>query len=255
VRYREFAPPPALASVVECLWEVEARDEVHRVLPDGCMDILFRVGDAHARVIGPMSTAVLVESRGVSKTAGVRFRSGAAPGLLGLAASELRDGVASLADAWGPEGRRVDQCLADADRDLTTVRRALCDAVATRVRTAPREPRPVMRAIGVLEAQGGVVPIRAVAAGAGVSERQLERLFDRWVGYGPKMLARVIRTRRATRAIARGSIASWASFAVDCGYVDQAHLIHEFRALTGVTPGGYANGRVGNRQYGGSAGP
>jgi AraC-like DNA-binding protein len=254
VRYREFAPPPALASVVECFWEVEADDEAHRVLPDGCMDILFQVGDEGARVIGPMSSAVLVEARRISRTAGVRFRSGAAPGLLGLAASELRDAAASLVDAWGLEARSVDQCLADADGDLADVRRVLCDAVARRVRTALPEPASVVRAVALLEARGGLVPIRTVAADVGVSERQLERLFDRWVGYGPKMLARVVRTRRATRAIARGSIASWASFAADCGYVDQAHLIREFRALTGVTPRVYALGRVGNRQYARSAG-
>jgi AraC-like DNA-binding protein len=48
--------------------------------------------------------------------------------------------------------------------------------------------------------------------------------------------------RRATCTIACGSIASWASLAADCGYVDQAHLIREFRALTGVTPRVYQAG-------------
>jgi AraC-like DNA-binding protein len=242
VRYREFAPPPTLAPFVECFWEVEARDEAHRVMPDGCMDILFGAGEAHARVIGPMSTAVVVEVRGTATTAGVRFRSGAAPGLLGCAACELRDGAASLADAWGPEGTGVEQRLADAGVDLVAIRRVLCDAVAARVRTAPRGPPSVRRAVSLVEDRGGLVPVRAVAAHAGVSERQLERLFDRWVGYGPKMLARVVRTRRATEAIARGSIPSWASFAADRGYVDQAHLIREFRALAGVTPRIYALG-------------
>jgi AraC-like DNA-binding protein len=240
VRYREFPPPLALAPFVECLWEVEARDEANRVVPDGCMDILFHVGDTGARVIGPMRTAALVRARGVSRTAGIRFRSGAAPGLLGLAASDLRDATASLGDVWGSQGRCVSQRLADAAGDLAVVRRVLSDAVATQARRACPRSRPVARAVGFLEAHGGLVPISALAAEAGVGERQLERLFHHWVGFGPKMLARVMRTRRATHAIARGSIASWASFAADCGYADQAHLIREFRALTGVTPRVYA---------------
>ncbi|WP_157851244.1 MULTISPECIES: AraC family transcriptional regulator [Streptomyces] len=32
----------------------------------------------------------------------------------------------------------------------------------------------------------------------------------------------------------------WAALAADCGYHDQAHLIHEFRALAGITPTAYA---------------
>jgi AraC-like DNA-binding protein len=253
VHYREFPPPLALTSLVECFWEVEARDEVHRVLPDGCMDILFHVGDPGARVIGPMRTAALVLERGVSRTAGVRFRSGAAPGALDLAASELRDDTAPLGDVWGAEGRTVNELLAAAAGDLAAIRRVLSDTLATRVHRASARPLPVVRAVALVEANGGVLPIRAVASEVGLGERQLERLFDRWVGYGPKMLARVVRTRRATQTIQRGSIASWASLAADCGYADQAHLIREFRALTGVTPRVYAAG-VGNRQYRGPGG-
>jgi AraC-like DNA-binding protein len=31
----------------------------------------------------------------------------------------------------------------------------------------------------------------------------------------------------------------WADLAADWGYADQAHLIREFRAMAGVTPGDY----------------
>jgi AraC-like DNA-binding protein len=41
-----------------------------------------------------------------------------------------------------------------------------------------------------------------------------------------------------------GTTASWATFARDCGYADQAHLIREFRALTGLTPRTYARSRA-----------
>lgn len=60
------------------------------------------------------------------------------------------------------------------------------------------------------------------------------------------MFARVVRLQRSTHSIRRarsqGSLASWARLAVDCGYADQAHLIREFRTLTGVTPTVYAGG-------------
>ncbi len=243
MRYREHAPSLALAPFVACFWEVTSNGEAHRVLPDGAMDVLFALGDAGARVIGPMTRAIVTGEGAPGCVVGVRFRPGAAIDLLGVAARELRDETAPVADVWGAEGRTLDARLADA-RDAFEVRSAIEAAISARVaRTRAPDPR-VAHAVTLLNANGGELPIPAVAAKVGVGERQLERLFDERVGYGPKAFARVVRLQRATATIARGSIASWARLAVDCGYSDQAHLVREFRALTGVTPRLYAGARA-----------
>jgi transcriptional regulator GlxA family with amidase domain len=93
-----------------------------------------------------------------------------------------------------------------------------------------------------LRRAGGELPVGAVASRVGLSERQLERLFDERVGIGPKMFARVVRLERALAMIDRRE-GSWAQIAVQCGYSDQAHLTREFRALTGLTPAALARAR------------
>jgi AraC-like DNA-binding protein len=244
VRYREHAPSAALAPFVTCFCEVETRaGEGHRVLPDGAMDVLFGAGDAGARVIGPMTRAIVVEAPRASRAAGVRFRPGAAIELLGVAARELRDGSASAVDVWGAAGRTLDARLAEA-RDAAGVIAAIEAELVSRVARSRSPDARVTRAVALLEANGGELPIPAVAATVGVGERQLERLFDERVGYGPKAFARVARLQRATRAISRGWAPSWARLALQCGYADQAHLVREFRALTGVTPSAYAAARA-----------
>jgi len=72
---------------------------------------------------------------------------------------------------------------------------------------------------------------------AGVSARHLERVFFARVGLGPKAFARIVRFQN----VLRSSLPDWAAIAADCGYTDQAHLIHEFREFTGQTP---AEGRA-----------
>jgi AraC-like DNA-binding protein len=53
----------------------------------------------------------------------------------------------------------------------------------------------------------------------------------------------VIRRYRLQEAIeqaAAGGPLDWATLAADLGYSDQAHLVREFTAVTGVSPAAYA---------------
>jgi AraC-like DNA-binding protein len=207
------------------------------------MDVLYTLGASSARVVGPMTRAILAPSEGPTTFVGVRFRPGAAVDLLGFPARELLDDDAPVADVWGANGRQLDARLADA-RTARAAIDTIQDVLARRIHAA-RMPDPrVAFAVDALRTAGGELPIPAVSARVGLSERQLERLFHERIGYGPKLFARVVRLQRGTRAIHRGSIASWARLAIDCGYTDQAHLVREFRALTGVTPAIYARERT-----------
>jgi AraC-like DNA-binding protein len=241
--YREHAPPPALAAFVTCFWEIDGGVSSHRVLPDGAMDVLFAAGDAAARVIGPMTRAIVTPDDGGPWVVGVRFRPGAALGLVGVAARELLDDAAEARDVWGAEGRSLDARLVDAS-DSRAARACLSAALLARLPQAGAPDARLSRAVATLTRAAGELPIPAVASEVGVGERQLERLFVERVGYGPKLFARVVRLDAATRAIAtRGTTSSWATVAARCGYSDQAHLVREFRALTGVTPVVYARER------------
>jgi AraC-like DNA-binding protein len=74
--------------------------------------------------------------------------------------------------------------------------------------------------------------VEAVAAELGVSARQLHRRVSVAVGYGPKMLQRVLRFRRL-QALAPAPLVE---LALDAGYADQAHMTSEVTRLAGVSP-------------------
>ncbi len=70
----------------------------------------------------------------------------------------------------------------------------------------------------------------------GVSERRFIELFRRQVGLAPKLYSRVRRFQAALRRIPTVTEVDWADLALACGYFDQAHLIHEFRSISGLSP-------------------
>jgi AraC-like DNA-binding protein len=219
----------------------------HRIVPDGCLDIIWASGTL--LVAGPDTRAHVAESRPGATYLGMRFAPGTGPAVLGVPASEVRDARVELEALWGvPAVRRLGQRLAEAADPARVLEVAALSALrsgdpgAAGVGSAVGAPAAGMapgRGAATASVEGAIVaplragrPVRAVAERLGLSERQLHRRCLVLFGYGPKTLGRVLRFDRAV-ALARGGTA-FADVAAATGYADQAHLSREVRALAGV---------------------
>jgi len=60
----------------------------------------------------------------------------------------------------------------------------------------------------------------------------------------PKQYCRIRRFQRALTMTNRGRPVDWTGVALDCGYFDQAHFIHDFRSFAGLTPTAYQSART-----------
>jgi len=83
------------------------------------------------------------------------------------------------------------------------------------------------------------VAIRDVARDAGLSQRRFIQIFAREVGMSPKLFCRVRRFRQALETVRKTAAPDWGRVAVDCGYYDQSHLIHDFRFFSNLSPTEY----------------
>ncbi|MDO0910739.1 helix-turn-helix domain-containing protein [Streptomyces sp. DT2A-34] len=197
-----------------------------RVLPDGCMDLLWNEG--RLLVAGPDTRAYVTEGPPTTWV-GVRFHPGTAPGLLGVPAHELRDRRVELADLWpASEVRRLCGRVGAAADPVT----ALEDVVLERA-AAAEPPDPLL--LRVVTALDTGRPVAATADELGLGARQLHRRCRTAFGYGPKTLARILRLRRAL-ALARDGVA-FADTAARAGFADQAHLARDVKELAGLPLG------------------
>lgn len=173
--------------------------------------------------------------RGGHRTVTARLHLGASEAVLGAPASVLAGRIVSLEELWGDAAaQRLCDRLAGA-RDTVDAAAVLEGAIAGRLAVGVRRrarARLALDAADRLTSAG----VGAVAADLGVSERHLRRVFRETVGVSPKAFARLARFHRALRAAREDPRAGWASIAADAGYYDQAHLIADFRAITGATP-------------------
>lgn len=224
--YLEWAPPASLAPYVKCLWAHRIGEgEVtydHPVLPDACIDVVA-VGDA-VFVAGPATRSVTLELAPGSLTVGARFRTGAAPFLVGASASDLRDLDVPLVDLWGRAGASTTSRILETPqwRDRLAV---MVAGLVGRLDHASG-PDPVGIGVAAMLADAPGRPVSVLADDIGLSERQLRRRVEDAVGYSPRMLARILRFQRfldTARMLGPGR--HLARLAVEVGYeIGRAHV-------------------------------
>ena len=223
--YREWAPPPALRPVLACLWS--SRDQpATLVLPDGCSDLIWQQGhgafmagpDTGPAPAGPVGTVLV----------GVRFRPGAGE-MLGVPLSEVRDQRVDLADLRPELARALPP---DLDPGQVAAR---LTRLAGRLADDGQPDRAVLQACRLLARPAAHA--HEVAADVGLSPRQLRRRAEVAVGYGPKLLQRVLRFRRFVSLVdATAGATDLAAAAITSGYADQPHLTRETVQLAGMPP-------------------
>lgn len=167
---------------------------------------------------------------------GIVFEPGTARVVLGIAQDALADTHVGLDDVWGRgEGERLVAQLRAEPTPEARLDRAEA-ALVRRVATHDRSPDGlVLEALRRMHA--GATEIGPIAATLGVTARRLRRRFCAELGLPPKPMVRVIRFQRALDALA--TELPLTDVALAAGYFDQAHLGHEFSALSGMSPGRY----------------
>ena len=230
----ERRPAPDLADWLVCVWRGDL-GEAATPLPDERLDLVW-VDDGSLWLSGPETSSWSRGYRPGTTAVGVGFKPAVGPPMLDLTAAEVRDARIRLEELWGDRQARelAERVAAQPDdggrareleravRHLTTRGRPV-DGVALEVAARLNQPRPAS--------------VRELSHATGLSERQLHRRCTAAFGYGPAVLARMLRLQRALRLarLHQGPL-RLAELAAAAGYFDQQHLAHEVRAIMGTTP-------------------
>jgi AraC-like DNA-binding protein len=90
-------------------------------------------------------------------------------------------------------------------------------------------------AVDQIIANKGCIKIEELYELTNSGERTFQRDFQKHVGISAKALTRIIRINNIIRESQKG-VVDWFDVICQYGYFDQAHLIHDFKYVTGETP-------------------
>lgn len=178
---------------------------------------------------------------------GVNFRLGASLAFSDQEPSGIRD-TAVPARLWFP---RLEEDLGFAEADLRFASGPEdLGTLAESIESWMLSRRPEMtegyarfnRTVEALD-DPAVISLSILSDRAGLSERSLQRMFDRYCGVGVKTILTRARAIDAVRALDRGWEGSFGDLAAEFGWFDQSHFTADFRRVTGTTPAEYISDR------------
>jgi AraC-like DNA-binding protein len=248
-------------SIVDA-WVMRAdscRMAVERVLPDASIEIYINLG-AEGRheyggttserlshraswVVGPRSAPLLVEKEVQdSHVIGVRIPSTESERLLGVPASELRGSMIDLDQFWRSDASTIRDRVGECDDAVSRLRLVVDHIHAKASAASSGECAAARHAYHALRL-ARTSSISEIARSCDMTHRAFIALLERSSGLKPKELQRVLRLRAVLAHIHAAPRPSWTHIAADCGYYDQAHLINDFRQMSGMSPGEYETTR------------
>lgn len=147
---------------------------------------------------------------------------------------QLTGRVVELSDVW-PEARQLADELremSDWDQRFDRLETALMRRL---VKPADRTKMMAWAYARVMNSQGRI-SANALVQELGYSHKHVIAMFHDQIGISPKQLARLVRFEALCRVIRNRPCATWAEYSTALGFSDQAHLVREVRAFSGLTP-------------------
>ncbi|WP_445192387.1 GlxA family transcriptional regulator [Sphingomonas sp. Tas61C01] len=97
---------------------------------------------------------------------------------------------------------------------------------------AVADPRVLRAMLAIEQTLASPIELEKIAETAGVTTRQLARLFQRAIAISPRAFAARLRAERAHRMVVGGR-ASMTAVAIECGYSDASHFARAYRGRYG----------------------
>jgi AraC-like DNA-binding protein len=241
IQFCRYPPGLPLSPFVRNFWTARRANALgasthQRIVPDGCIDIIFvrrsPTADYRAYVVGTMTKPIFEHLTDQPDYIGIRFAPGGFGYFFKMPPSDLTDQIVALED---PSILAV-AAEQIAETDDTQTRLDLLEKHLRGQFTSERRNPMIEQTVATIAARRGNVTIAELARRAAWSPRHLRRTFSASIGVGPKTFCRIVRFKSALRALRHRRRPDLLGVALDAGYYDQAHLIHEFNSFYGASP-------------------
>ena len=246
--FQLFQPKAHLANIVQGVWSTSVHQDhpknIKRWLhSDACSGILFNLGGTIQLNDTPFSTGCIMQP--VSKQAqeitlspgamvvGIRFHPAMSFAILGSIYQQATAIVQAQADvrAFNNLTEQLKKSSGHYARIVILYR-----WLNSLLPLVDNIPVPLASALQALENKRSPGELSAQVP---LSQRQIERQFQKWLDMTPKYYQRISRVKSALKILKLQPTTELADLALNIGFSDQAHMTREFKYIAKITPKQY----------------
>jgi AraC-like DNA-binding protein len=251
--YKVYDPSPELQPFVKCFWTLddERKQELvkQRVVPDGCMEMIFHYGDLYKQyfekgtsivqprsfIFGQITKYIEIAPTGASGIVAARFFPEGLEPFLSIPISTLENKAISLDNIFGKNGKALEDEVLSAAGNLQRIK--LIESFLVSMLADPQKIDSITKAcVEIIFQSQGQLDVMQLAGKMNINRRNMERKFIAAIGLSPKQLSKVTRLQAAMKMLEQKKFSSLTSLAYENGYYDQAHFIKDFKEFTGLSP-------------------
>ena len=192
----------------------------------------------HSILCGPRSEPFVIDTAQQDRVFGIQFCPGGTFPFFHAPCREFENRDVDLDLLWRDAADHLREQLMEAPSAEDMFQVAEAALLARLVR--PLELHPAISyAARSFSTRPHRAKVAAVVDSIGLSHRRFLQIFTDQIGMTPKAFCRVQRFQRVLRQINAAPHVDWLQLALDCGYYDQAHFIHDFQSFSGFSPSIY----------------
>ena len=247
---------------------LEISHNLDRFLPDGNTELIIDLTEypqhiyhnetlqeiqicRHAWVSGVRTRPITIPSGRGSRMLIVAFKKGKAFPFYPFPLGELTDLVVEADLPFGRKFHDVREQLLYA-KSVDEMFKLVEGFLLQQARDDLREEIParcIEYALSSIIREPSIQRIQQLGEEIGYSQKHFIDLFKQQVGVTPKGYLRIMRFQKAICAIESNKSISWKRIALESGYYDQAHFIHDFKHFSGFTPSEYIQRKTTQLNY------
>ena len=247
--FRRVEPTILAAPWTECFWIIENDDPkqvTQKIIPDGFPEIIFHFGDPYEinlngkwerqalnLLAGQIKKFFWLRNTGKASMLGIKLKPHSLALGFNMSMHDLTGKVENLSRVKNNALKELTELV---NRESTFDGRI--DLISAYFENLKHEKHPINQALEIIFKSRGMNSVSDLVNELKISERQLERIFKRYVGLTPKFYSRVTRFSTIFQLKEQGD-PSWIDLTHETGFADQSHFIRNFKSFTGEDPSRY----------------
>lgn len=252
--YTEYQPSHLLAPYIDNYWELKGTPEygmrIH-ILPDGCTDFIFTLGEVVETVekeslimqpyrsyfVGPMTKfSELVTYAESVHMFGIRFLPCGLSCFTKLPLHEFVNSRINTREMRAVFDDTFVERLCEQEHIEGRIRLVEGYLLTYLARHYQSADSHVSMAVNMINQSGGKRSVRSLMDEVCLCQRHFERKFKHYTGYTPKEYSRIIKFKNAVELLRNTTPTNLLTTAINAGYYDLAHFSKEVKSLSGSTP-------------------